>query len=135
MKKQEVPQDGGLLERWNEICYAVDDSGRYTLVPSAGWEAANVANQQAWEAIREELAAVWNAVKIGEQSPLAFHMLRHLMSTRLLAQYARMSHWRVKRHMNPKVFQRLPLRILQRYAEVFELTVDQVRTVPSDPFV
>jgi hypothetical protein len=40
MRKCDVPQDKCLLEGWREICYAVNDTGRYAPVPSTGWDPA-----------------------------------------------------------------------------------------------
>jgi hypothetical protein len=35
--------------------------------------------------------------------------------------------WRVKRHFKPKVFAKLNDKILQKYAETFEISVDELR--------
>src|SRR5690606_28290113 len=45
VKKNEVPQDIGSLAKKNvhELCYAVDEKGNYTAVPSSGWEVKTLA--------------------------------------------------------------------------------------------
>ena len=63
MKKQDVPQQGGLNAGCREINYAVDDDGRYTLESSVGWEAKNIALRQAWEEIIVQLRAVLDEVR------------------------------------------------------------------------
>ena len=104
MNKKEVPQDKGVLDHWHNIQYAVDENGKYTLVPSSGWEPANIANYQAWGIIEERLSQVIEKVSAGELSPLAYHMEKNLMDIALLAKYVRLSRWRVKRHLRPRFF-------------------------------
>lgn len=131
MRVQDVPQDECLFEGWREICYAVDDSGRYVSVPSAGWDPANIANIQAWEDIRAGLREAAGQARDGTMSPLLYHMRKHLMDSKLLAGYAGMAHWRVKRHLQPRVFHRLKPGVLERYARVFGLSVEELRTIPA----
>ncbi|MEW6671748.1 MAG: hypothetical protein AB1427_08585 [Thermodesulfobacteriota bacterium] len=133
MKVGEVPQERGIMpENLHEVCYAVNEGGRYVLAESAGWEPKNVANAQAWEIIQTQVAEVLNQVHAGRQSPLAFHMAINQMNVGLLSEYVRMSRWRVRRHLKADVFKRLKLDILRRYAEVFRITVEQLQSVPSD---
>ena len=132
MKVEEVPQDNGMIGDYgHEVCYAVDSNGKYTLAPSLGWEAKNIVNDQAWAMIEAETAKVYGLVKSGELSPIAYYQARHQMDVALLASYVGMARWRVKRHRRPKVFVRLPERILCRYAAVFKVSVAQLRTVPD----
>jgi hypothetical protein len=135
MKVNDVPQDRGMIsDSVQEICYAVDENGRYVLAPSAGWEPKNTANEQAWELIRTEVAATLKKIRAGRLSPLAFHMVNNQMSPGLLARYAGCSRWRVWRHLRPGGFSRLTPRMLQRYAEIFDIDATALKTVPSvDP--
>jgi hypothetical protein len=130
MDKKEVPQDNGVLDHWHNIQYAVDENGRYTLVPSSGWEAANIANYQAWGIIEERLSQVIEKVSAGDLSPLAYHMEKNLMDIGLLAKYVRISRWRVKRHLRTDVFRRLPLNVLERYAKFFNISIEELQKVP-----
>jgi hypothetical protein len=131
MRDRDVPQDEALLDGLKEVCYAVDESGRYILAQSAGWDPANLANVQAWEAIESEVAGVLARVHAGELSPLAFHMARHQMNARLLAGYAGLFAWQVRRHMKPGPFRRLSAGRMKRYADIFRMTPDALRTVPG----
>jgi len=130
MDKKEVPQDKGVLDHWHNIQYAVGENGKYTLVPSSGWEPVNIANYQAWGIIEEGLSQVIEKVSAGELSPLAYHMEKGLMDIALLAKYARLSRWRVKRHLRPDVFCRLPLNLLEKYAKVFNISVEELQKLP-----
>jgi hypothetical protein len=133
MQKKEVPQESGLLNGHKEIAYAVDEQGRYILVPTEGWSTKHDVNEVAWEEICEELEETRQRALAGEVSPLAFHACRHLMDLPLLADYMGLSRWRVRRHMHPRRFQRLNATLLQRYADLFHLTTEQLQTVPHKP--
>ena len=131
MRKDEVPQDGCLLQGQREICYALDESGHYVLEPTAGWEPKNVANIQAWEVIRDQVLEAIEGIRAGQLSPLAFHMARNQMDVGLLAAYVELPRWRVRRHLKPAVFARLKPEVLARYAAVLELGVDELVAVPE----
>jgi hypothetical protein len=130
MHKNEVPQDEALFNGMSEVCYAVDESGRYVLAESAGWEPANIANLQAWEVIHAEVASVLAKVKAGEASPLAYHMVRHQMDAKMLASYAGLFGWQVRRHMKPAPFAKLKPAQLERYAQILKTTVEDLCRVP-----
>lgn len=131
MKREEVPQDAAILEEWRELAYAVDEQGRYVLVPTVGWDAANLANIQAWETIAADMAAALEKIRAGQASPLIFHMARHQMDAGLLAGYVGLSRWRVRRHLKPGPYDRLTTELRQRYAEVFNLNVSELDHLPD----
>ena len=132
MKKKDVPQDLGTIgDHGREICYAVNENGRYEQVPSLGWEPKNIANDQAWEIIYNEISDTLKLIHTGKRSPLAYHMVRNQMDAGLLAKYARLSRWRVKRHLKPAVFGCLDHGMLERYAAVFDISVKDLLTVPK----
>jgi hypothetical protein len=132
MNKKDVPQDSAILGQWHEISYATDQEGQYTLVASAGWEPANLANQQAWHLLREQLQQEEERVRAGEKSPIAYFMVKHQMDTRLLAKYVGLPHWRVKRHLKPAIFRRLQIQILAVYADVFDISIQQLVAFPAN---
>lgn len=129
-----MPQDKGMIdnEKLREICYAVDADGRYVLAQSAGWEPKNIANDQAWDLIRENVSNTLAQIKAGRLSPLAYHMVKNQMNIGLLANYARFSRFRVWYHLKPAGFRKLTPDMLKRYAEVFNLDVDTLQQVPEE---
>jgi hypothetical protein len=134
MKIEEVPQDQGMMsDERREVCYAVDAQGRYTLVPSHGWDPKNVANDQAWTQIRQRVSKVIAQVKAGKRSPLAYHMAHHQMSSGLLARYARLSRLRVWHHLRPRGYARLTPEQRRRYAEIFAIDPSELDRVPDQP--
>jgi hypothetical protein len=130
MRKTEVPQDAALFDGQKEVCYAVDEAGRYVLAESAGWEPANLANIQAWEAIEAGIEGILARIRAGELSPLAYHMARHQMDARLLAGYAGLFAWQVRRHMKPGPFGRLSPKRLKRYADIFRIAPGALSEIP-----
>ncbi len=133
MKKEDVPQQGGLNAGAREVSYAVDSNGRYILESTVGWEAKNIALSQAWEEIFGQLRDVIAAIKAGKKSPLAYYMVKSQMDPALLAQYCGIARWRVKRHLKPAVFAKLSDSDLTPYAELLGVSVERLRTVPDEP--
>ncbi|MEA3437172.1 MAG: hypothetical protein U9R43_11955 [Thermodesulfobacteriota bacterium] len=132
MKIKEVPQERGMMpDNIYEVCYALDDDGHYVLTESAGWNPKNIANNQAWEVNEQEIAKALTGIHAGKLSPLAFHMAKNQMNTRLLAQYAGFSRWRVKRHLKPAVFKSLNRAVLEQYSDVFGITAEQLQEFPE----
>jgi len=131
MRENEVPQDEALFEGMSEVCYAVDESGRYVLAESAGWEPANIANLQAWEVVNGEIAAVLARVRAGELSPLAYQMARHQMDAKLLSGYAGLFCWQVRRHLKPGPFAKVKPDLLARYAAIFKISTEELRRIPE----
>ncbi len=129
MKKTEVPQDNGINEGQRELCYAVDENGRYVQAHSLGWEPKNVVLDQAWEVVRKQVAGVVEKINAGELSPLAYHMSRNLMDYKLLAQYAGYSRRQVKKHLKAKHFEKLDGAVLRKYADIFKISVQQLQTI------
>lgn len=129
MKVNEVPQEGSDFRQRNQVrklMYAVDKDGRYTGVNSAGWEPENAAMQQAWEEADDALKQVLHEVRTGQKSPIAYFMQKNLMDPALLAKYVGKWGWQVRRHLKPSVFKQLPASLLQRYAQVFNINIDEL---------
>lgn len=131
MKKEEVPQDKSNLESANfrELCYAVDENGEYTTQNSTGWEPKTVALNNAIEEINQRIADAKNRVLAGKTSPIEYYMELHKMDVGILASYVGMWQWRVKRHFKPSVFKKLSQRILKKYAEVFDISVEELKQI------
>ncbi|MCF8257287.1 MAG: hypothetical protein K9J06_07020 [Flavobacteriales bacterium] len=135
MKKEDVPQDDGkLLEgKFRVVKYAVDDEGHFDKVGSVGWEPENVVMEQAWDDINQRVESARQKFLRGESSPLRFHMEKNLMDIGMLSSYMDMTRLRVWWHMRPAAFSKLSASTLQRYADVFQITADELKTVDSSP--
>jgi len=132
MKKEEIPQDDSALKTLTkEVCYAVDDSGKYTTELSTGWEVKAKALDVAWEDIEQRIADAKQKVLNNEASPLLYFMEWRLMDVPIVAAYTGFWKWTVKRHLKPKVFKKLSEKKLQRYAETFNVSVEALKKVDS----
>jgi hypothetical protein len=128
MKKMEVPQDKGLTEGlFEDVCYALDENGNYTVVPSTGWQPKTDAMLQAWDVIHEKVEQVRQRVLSGELSPIAYYMEKNIMDLKLLADYAALPKRKVRKHLRPDHFNKLDDQILMRYAETFGISVEMLR--------
>lgn len=131
MKWKDVPQDKSKLESkdMRELCYALDDDGNYTTALSSGWEPKTIALTNAIEDIDERIANAKERVLQGVTSPIEYYMEVHKMDVSILAGYVGLWKWRVKRHFKPTVFKKLSERILEKYATVFDISVEQLQHV------
>jgi hypothetical protein len=129
MDINEVPQDPKTFkgaEHIRKLLYATDKDGKYTGVNSAGWDAENFALRQAWNDVEETLAETEQKVKVGELSPVAYFMQKSLMDIGILSSYVGKWKWQVKQHFKPSVFRKLDDKMLRKYAEVFNITVEEL---------
>ena len=127
MKKDEVPQDPGLVEgKTRDLCYAVDEHGNYVQVLSVGWEPKNIAMIQAWEVINEQVSAVRNKVLEGKASPLAYHMEKNMMDLSLLSEYTGFSKSNIKKHLTVEGFKKLKNEELAKYSEAFNIKQEEL---------
>ncbi len=134
MKKEEVPQDAGNLSKSNmkELVYATDDKGNYTTALSSGWEPKSIALSNSIAEINERIEAAKAEVKAGQASPIVYYMELHKMDPQILASYVGLWKWRVKRHFRPKVFNRLSDKLLQKYADTFDITLDELKNFKAE---
>ncbi|HET7370362.1 MAG TPA: hypothetical protein VFK45_05945 [Gammaproteobacteria bacterium] len=134
MKKDEVPQQNAkAFMGHDKLLYAQDSDGRYTRVPSSGWEAEEIVLDQAIAEFERQAADAWRRAKTGQGSTLEYHMFQERMDLVLLAQSTGYFKWRVRRHLKPGVFRNLPARCRERYAEALGKTPEQLDTLPDQP--
>ncbi|HEY8657559.1 MAG TPA: hypothetical protein VIL78_00880 [Hanamia sp.] len=130
MKKEDVPQDLSSLGKiTKEVCYATDDSGKYVTELSNGWDIKITALDATWQDIEGRIVAAREKVLNMEASPLLFFMERGLMDIGILAGYTGFWKWQIKRHLKPAIFKNLPDIKLRRYAEVFNVSVDDFKNM------
>lgn len=125
MREREVPQEGNRsLAGHRKAVYAVAEDGKLRLVPSRGWEVEEIVTRQAVEDLERRAEEARARVLAGQSSPLEYHMYRARMDLELLSQSTGLWRWRVRRHLRPAVFARLPLALRRRYAETLGVSVE-----------
>ena len=130
MKKDEIPQDNGALNKLTkEVCYAVDENGNYTTELSTGWEVKKEALNLAWGDIDQRIHDAKQKVLRGEASPILFFMEYRLMDMTIVSAYTGFWKMTIKQHLKPGVFNKLAPEKLQKYAEAFNTTVEDLKSM------
>ena len=134
MKKENVPQhDENLLNGIKEIQYAVDENGNYTQVKSIGWNPKNDALKQAINMQDEIIEEARQQVLDGQKSPIFFYMHLKQMDYNILKDYTGFNKIKLRKHSKAKYFKKLNDKYLTIYAGVFEVSVEEIKTVPDNP--
>ena len=130
MKKEDIPQDDGALNKLTkEIVYAVDSAGNYTTALSTGWEVKSTALDVAWNEIEQRIANAKQKVLNNEASPLLYFIELRLMEIGIVSAYTGFWKWTIKKHLKPEVFKKLPEEKLKKYADAFNVTVEELKTM------
>jgi len=130
MKKEDIPQDDGALTKLTkEVVYAVDNTGNYTTELSKGWQVKATALDVAWKDIEERIENARRKVLNNEASPILYFTELRLMDIGIVAGYTGFWKWTVKQHLKPAVFKNLSEDKLKKYAEAFNITVEELKTM------
>ena len=130
MKKEEIPQDDGALNKLTkEVVYAIDSSGNYSTELSTGWDVKSQALDAAWQDIEQRIENAKRQVLNNEVSPILYFMELRLMDIGIVAAYTGFWKWTIKQHLKPLVFKKLPEKKLQQYADAFNVTVAELKTM------
>jgi len=129
VKKQDIPQDESNLQSANmtEMLYVTDENNNYTTAQSIGWEAKKAALDESMELINERIEEAKQSVANNLVSPIVYFMELNKMDMQVLAAYVNMWQWTVKRHAKPKTFKKLSDSTLKKYADAFDISVDELK--------
>jgi len=129
MKKDSIPQDKSSLSSkgMKEMCYAVDENGEYSTALSTGWKPKTIALEVTMDDLNERIENAKKSVLEGKKSPILYFMERSRMDWSILASYMGKRKWIVKCHAKPNVFKKLNDTIIKKYAEVFEIEVNELK--------
>ncbi len=129
MKKQDLPQDESNLQSANmtEVLYVTDENDNYTTANSIGWDAKKAALDESMELINERIEEAKQNVANNLVSPIVYFMELNKMDVQVLAAYVDMWQWTVKRHAKPKIFKKLSDSTLKKYADAFEISVEELK--------
>lgn len=110
-----------------ELCYAVDDDGKFVTVQSTGWDVKTVVLNESLKLIEERVEHAKGQYLSGKVSPVPYYMELNKMDLPLLASYMRIHRWFIKRHFKPSVFKNLSQKTLEKYADVFEVPLEELQ--------
>lgn len=116
----EVPMDFEILH------YSIDQDGNWERKLLANWGHKEIVNTQTWIIVQERLNAAKELVLSEKSSPIAYFMTKCIMDAKLCGEFVGYPARKVKKHMKPEVFKKLPPEVLKRYADAFEISVDEL---------
>lgn len=130
MKKEEIPQDDGALNKLTkEVVYAVDKDGLYTTELSTGWNVKSTALDVAWDDIAQRIEYARQKVLRNEASPILYFIELRLMDIGILSAYTGFWKLTIKQHLKYSVFKKLSEKKLQQYADAFNVSVEELKTM------
>ena len=131
MKIKEVPQDDIKTFKGfgTKAIYAVDENGRYARTSTSGWEAEEVVLRDVVDDFAKLAEDAKTRVFKGETSPIEYYMNKFFMDLPALAAGMGLAKWRIKRHFSPQVFNKLNDKMLQRYADFFNIELAELKHI------
>jgi hypothetical protein len=115
--------------QYRELLYSYGADGKFEKKVGYHGESDRVTLQQAWDLFNDRIEAARRKVISGEASPILYYMEKTLVTPMDLSMHAGIIIWRVKHHLKLKVFNRLSEKTLKKYAEAFNITLDQLKNV------
>lgn len=127
MKQENVPQDNiKIFHGEKKAIYSLGQNNQYTKTASSGWEVEEVVNLQAVEEFNRLAQEALTGFKAGKISPIGYFMNKNRMDLMTLAQHTGFFQWSIKRHFQPKNFNKLSQKKLQKYADVFNISTKEL---------
>lgn len=114
---------------WAITHYRMDDQGNFSKKLEANWGAKEIVNNQTWEIVKERIADAKLKVINGELSPIAYYMQKCITDLKTLSLYTGFSKWAIKRHMKPKIFNKLSELKLKKYCDFFEISLEEMKDI------
>ena len=115
--------------QYRELFYSYDKDGNYTKTVGFHGEPTRVVLQQAWDLFAERIEEARQKVLSGKASPIVYYMEKILTDPMNLSMMAGVSLWKLKLHCRPSFFKRLSEKTLAKYAEAFNISVEQLKKV------
>lgn len=110
-----------------QVRYRYDEKeGKIIQITDRHDESGHLILQQAWNNYGERATNARLEVLQGQKSPLYFQMEKIGMELNILAATISLSKWRVKRHFKPNVYKKLKKPMLERYADAFNLKIEDL---------
>jgi hypothetical protein len=131
MDQDKVPQDEENLNEGKvaKLYYATDKEGHYVKVNSIGWEPETIAMKQAWEVVNDDVEQARIKVIEGKASPVLYYTKKNIMTLPLVASYVGTLSFIVWLHCKPFFFNRLGKKMLNKYADTFRISVNELTDI------
>ena len=109
--------------------YKMEGNGNYSHELKSDWGGRDPVVNHSWEIVKERIRIAKEKVIKGEISPIAYYMEKCLTDVKTLAMYVGIAKWKVKRHLKVKIFNKLNEKTLGRYADFFEISVEELKDI------
>jgi len=119
-------QEKAKAENLTELLFTYEKDGNYA--KRVGYDyfpEGEMLYYDVWRMFRERFETAKKMVLNGERSPIWYHMEKNLIDLSNFAKLVGIASWRVKRHLNPKIFSRLNPRIYKKYADALDISVEE----------
>ena len=115
--------------QYRELLYNFDKDGNFKKEVGFHGEPDRVVLQQAWDLFNDRISEAREKVLAGKASPILYYMEKNLLNPLDLSMHSGVSLWRVRMHLKPKWFARLSEKTLKKYAEAFNISIEQLKNV------
>jgi len=129
MKKIEIPQEeNSTLNGQQKVMYAPDENGKFEKY-NYGSNIEEYATKLAVQEYEELMAQSLIDIKNNISSPIVYFMYKNRMDIPTLASVVGMFQFRMKRHLKADIFKKLNDKLLQRYADAFQITIEELKGI------
>jgi hypothetical protein len=115
--------------QYRELFYTYGREGKFEKTVGFHDESDRVTLQQAWDFFNERTEEARQKVLAGTASPVVYYMEKILTDPMNLSMMAGIPIWKVKLHFKPWFFKRMGEKNMMKYAEAFNITVEQLKKV------
>lgn len=127
MRKIDIPQENNsTLNGQRKVMYGTNESGKFQRInyASSVEEFATITAVEEYKELEKEcLTDIENEIA----SPIKYFMYRNRMDLPTLASVVDMFSFRVKRHLKMKHFKKLNNKIIQKYADAFNIKIEELK--------
>lgn len=127
MKKIDVPQENNsTLDGQKKVMYGTNKKGEFQRInyASSVEEFATITAVQEYKELEKECL---EDIKKDISSPIKYYMYKNRMDLPTLSSMVDMFSFRVKRHLKMKHFKKLNNKILQKYADAFDIKIEELK--------
>jgi hypothetical protein len=115
--------------QYREMLYSYNEQGNFEKDVTYHGEPDRVILQQAWDLFNDRAEEAKKKVLAGKASPIVYYMEKIITDALNLSMMAGIPIWKVKLHFRPWFFKRMSEKDKAKYAEAFNITVEQLNHV------
>jgi hypothetical protein len=77
----------------------------------------------------QELEMIYQQIVAGQLSPIAYYIHKNAFTINILSAYTGIPKRHIKKHLKPEKFEQLHSETLNKYAEAFEISVEELKNI------